>query len=180
MRPDAIVLRHLMSGPQLLARHVTCPIINAGDGCHEHPTQALLDLLTIRERRGDIAGLTVAIVGDLLHSRVGRSNLHALRALGATVRLVGPPTLVPREFKALGAEIHTNLAEGARDADVIMMLRIQRERMGANYFPSLDEYSHYYCLTGRRPPREAAGHHRIRADEPRPRDLERRPTGRTR
>jgi aspartate carbamoyltransferase catalytic subunit len=148
MRPDAIVLRHPMSGaPQLLARHVTCPIINAGDGCHEHPTQALLDLLTIRERRGDIAGLTVAIVGDLLHSRVGRSNLHALRTLGATVRLVGPPTLVPHEFRTLGAEIHTRLADGVRDADVIMMLRIQRERMGANYFPSLDEYSHYYCLT---------------------------------
>jgi aspartate carbamoyltransferase catalytic subunit len=148
MRPDAIVVRHPMSGaPQLLARHVTCPIINAGDGCHEHPTQALLDLLTIRERRGDIAGLTVAIVGDLLHSRVGRSNLHALRALGATVRVVGPPTLVPREFEQLGAEIHTSLADGVRDADVIMMLRIQRERMGSNYFPSLDEYSHYYCLT---------------------------------
>ena len=148
MRPDAIVLRHPMSGaPHLLARHTTCPIINAGDGCHEHPTQALLDLLTIRERRGQIAGLTVAIVGDLLHSRVGRSNLHALRTLGATVRLVGPPTLVPREFAALGAEIHTSLADGVRDADVVMMLRIQRERMGANYFPSLDEYSQYYCLT---------------------------------
>lgn len=131
----------------MLARHVSCAIINAGDGCHEHPTQALLDLLTIRERRGDIAGLTVAIVGDLLHSRVGRSNLHALRTLGARVRVVGPPTLVPREFAALGAEVHTRLADGVRDADVIMMLRIQRERMGSNYFPSLDEYSQYYCLT---------------------------------
>jgi aspartate carbamoyltransferase catalytic subunit len=137
-----------MSGaPHLLARHATCPIINAGDGCHEHPTQALLDLLTIRERRGEIAGLTVAIVGDLLHSRVGRSNLHALRALGANVRLVGPPTLVPREFARLGGEIHTSLGDGVRDADVIMMLRIQRERMGANFFPSLEEYSQYYCLT---------------------------------
>ena len=148
MRPDAIVLRHPMSGaPHLLARHVSCAIINAGDGCHEHPTQALLDLLTIRERRGDIAGLTVAIVGDLLHSRVGRSNLHGLRTLGARVRVVGPPTLVPREFAALGAEVHTRLADGVRDADVIMMLRLQRERMGSNYFPSLDEYSQYYCLT---------------------------------
>jgi aspartate carbamoyltransferase catalytic subunit len=148
MRPDAIVLRHPMSGaPHLLARHVSCPIINAGDGCHEHPTQALLDLLTIRERRGQIAGLTVAIVGDLLHSRVGRSNLHALMTLGATVRLVGPPTLVPREFAALGAEIHHGLTDGIRNADVVIMLRIQRERMGANYFPSLDEYSQYYCLT---------------------------------
>src|SRR6476659_9436406 len=148
MRPDAIVIRHPSSGAaHLLARHVTCPILNAGDGCHEHPTQALLDLLTIREHRGEIAGLTVAIVGDVLHSRVARSNLHALRALGATVRLVGPRTLVPRELAALGAELHTNLADGVRDADVIMMLRIQRERQGANYFPSLDEYSHYYCLT---------------------------------
>src|SRR5882672_8563029 len=123
MRPDAIVLRHPMSGaPHLLARHVTCPIINAGDGCHEHPTQALLDLLTIRERRGQIAGLTVAIVGDLLHSRVGRSNLHALRALGARVRLVGPPTLLPPEFASLGVELYPRLADGVREADVVMML----------------------------------------------------------
>jgi aspartate carbamoyltransferase catalytic subunit len=148
MRPDAIVVRHGMSGaPHLLARHVSCPIVNAGDGWHEHPTQALLDLLTIRERRGDVAGLTVAIVGDLLHSRVGRSNLHALRTLGATVRVVGPPTLVPREFAALGVELHARLADGVRDADVVMMLRIQRERMGSHFFPSLEEYAQYYCLT---------------------------------
>src|SRR5262249_2456140 len=94
-----------------------------------------------------IAGLTVAIVGDVLHSRVARSNLFALRTLGATVRLVGPPTLLPRELGAFGAELHTKLADGVRDADVVMMLRIQRERQGANFFPSLDEYSHYYCLT---------------------------------
>src|SRR5581483_1499378 len=148
MRPDAIVIRHPSSGAaHLLARHASCPILNAGDGCHEHPTQALLDLLTIREHRGDIAGLTVAIVGDVLHSRVARSNLHALRALGATVRLVGPPTLLPKETAALGAEVHHRLEDGVRDADVVMMLRIQRERQGANYFPSLDEYSQYYCLT---------------------------------
>src|SRR5436189_1963354 len=111
MRPDAIVVRHPASGAcHFLARHVTCPILNAGDGCHEHPTQALLDLLTIREHLGDVAGLTVAIVGDLLHSRVGRSNLHALLTLGARVRLVGPPTLLPREFAALGAELHYELA----------------------------------------------------------------------
>ncbi len=148
MRPDAIVLRHSQSGAAaLVARHVQCPVINAGDGCHEHPTQALLDLLTIRERRGDVDGLTVAIVGDLLHSRVGRSNLHALTTLGARVRLVGPPTLVPRDFEFLGAERYTDLAEGVRGADVIMMLRIQRERQDANLFPSLDEYARYFCLT---------------------------------
>jgi aspartate carbamoyltransferase catalytic subunit len=148
MRPDALVVRHPSSGAcHLLARYVTCPIINAGDGCHEHPTQALLDLLTIREHRGDPNGLTVAIVGDLLHSRVGRSNLHALRALGATVRLVGPPTLVPPEFATLGAELHTSLAEGVRDADVVMMLRLQRERQTGHYFPSVDEYAQYFCLT---------------------------------
>jgi aspartate carbamoyltransferase catalytic subunit len=148
MKPDAIVVRHPASGAcSLLARHVTCPIINAGDGCHEHPTQALLDCLTIREHRGAIGGLTVAIVGDLLHSRVGRSNVHALRALGARVRLVGPPTLLPAEFAQLGVELHPRLADGVRDADVIMMLRLQRERQGANFFPSLEEYAHYYCLT---------------------------------
>jgi len=148
MRPDALVVRHPLSGAcALVARHVTCPIVNAGDGCHEHPTQALLDCLTIREHRGQIAGLTVAVVGDLLHSRVGRSNVHALRALGATVRLVGPPTLLPPEFATMGCDVHTRLEDGVRDADVIMMLRIQRERLGGIFFPSLDEYSHYYCLT---------------------------------
>ena len=148
MRPDALVVRHPASGAcSLLARHVGCPIINAGDGCHEHPTQALLDCLTIREHRGTIAGLTVAIVGDLLHSRVGRSNVHALRALGARVRLVGPPTLLPPEFASLGVELHPRLADGVRDADVIMMLRIQHERQGANFFPTPEEYSQYYCLT---------------------------------
>jgi aspartate carbamoyltransferase catalytic subunit len=148
MRPDVIVVRHPASGAaHLVARHVSCAVVNAGDGCHEHPTQALLDLLTIRERRGDVAGLAVAIVGDLLHSRVGRSNLYALLTLGAKVRLVGPPTLLPREFAALGAELHHELASGVRGADVIMMLRIQRERQGANLFPSIEEYSHYFCLT---------------------------------
>jgi aspartate carbamoyltransferase catalytic subunit len=148
MRPDAIVVRHPSSGAcHLLARHVSCPILNAGDGCHEHPSQALLDLLTIRERRGTIGGLTVAIVGDLLHSRVARSNVYGLRALGAHVRVVGPPTLLPPEFEALGVERYTKLADGIRGADVIMMLRIQRERQGDNYFPSLEEYSRHFCLT---------------------------------
>lgn len=148
MRPDAIVVRHPASGaPDLLARHVDCPIINAGDGSHEHPTQALLDLLTIREHKGTIAGLTVAIVGDVLHSRVARSNLHALITLGAKVRFVGPPTLVPRGFAAMGAELFYNLEEGVRDADVVMMLRIQRERMNGKYFSSLYEYSRLYGLS---------------------------------
>ncbi len=184
MRPDAIVVRHPVVGRlHLLARHVACPIINAGDGCHEHPTQALLDLLTIREHRGDIAGLTVAIVGDLLHSRVARSNLHALRALGATVRLVGPPTLLPREFAALGASCTHDLAEGVRDADVIMMLRIQRERQGAQLLPEPRRVlAVLLSHRGRRPPGAAERHHPAPGtDEPRPRDRERRsPTGRTR
>src|SRR5437868_13525594 len=142
MSPDVVVVRHSSAGAsEILARSMKCSIVNAGDGCHEHPTQALLDLLTTREHRGDFAGLTVAIVGDVLHSRVARSNLFALKTLGATVRLVGPPTLLPRELATFGAEPHTNLADGVRDADVIMMLRIQRERQGANYFPTLDEYS---------------------------------------
>jgi len=150
MAPDVIVLRHPAAGAaHLVAQHVSCPVINAGDGCHEHPTQALLDFMTIREKRGEIAGLDVAIVGDLLHSRVGRSNLYGLLALGARVRLVGPPTLLPREFERLGATLYTDLVAGVRGADVIMMLRIQRERQRANMFPSLDEYSRYFCLTER-------------------------------
>ncbi len=148
MRPDAIVIRHPAAGaPQYLARSVPCPIINGGDGMHEHPTQALVDLLTIRERLGEIRGRTVAIVGDVLHSRVARSNAFALRALGAAVRLVGPRTLLPPELAVLGASLETDLSAGVRDADVVMMLRMQRERQGANFVPTLDEYSRYYCLT---------------------------------
>jgi aspartate carbamoyltransferase catalytic subunit len=149
MRPDAIILRHAASGaPHFLAARLACPIINAGDGAHEHPTQALLDLLTIRERKGRLEGLTVAIVGDILHSRVARSNLFALRTLGATVRLVGPPTLLPPELKAWG-ETTSDLHAGVRDADVVMMLRLQLERQGKNFFPTVDEYSRYFCLTQR-------------------------------
>jgi aspartate carbamoyltransferase catalytic subunit len=148
MRPDAIVIRHPASGaPHLLARYVSCPIVNAGDGTHEHPTQALLDLFTIREKKGRIAGLTVAILGDVLHSRVARSNLHGLRALGARVRLVGPPTLVPDEFRSFGAEVVHELEAGIEGADVVMVLRLQRERQGANYFPSLEEYSRLFGLS---------------------------------
>ncbi|MBX3027686.1 aspartate carbamoyltransferase catalytic subunit [bacterium] len=147
MRPDALIIRHPAAGAaRYLANRIECPVINAGDGAHEHPTQALLDLLTIRDHVGRLEGLTVAIVGDILHSRVTRSNVHALRALGNTVRLVGPPTLLPREAAALG-EVHHQLGSGVRGADVVMMLRLQRERQGRNYLPSLDEYARYFCLT---------------------------------
>jgi aspartate carbamoyltransferase catalytic subunit len=147
MRPDAIILRHAAAGAaHFLASRVDCPIINAGDGAHEHPTQGLLDALTIRERKGAIENLTVAIVGDILHSRVARSNVFALHALGATIRLVGPPTFIPPEMRAWG-DVTSNLCEGVRGADVVIMLRIQLERQGSNFFPSLDEYSRYFCLT---------------------------------
>ncbi len=147
MRPDALVIRHSAAGAaQFLARRIDCAVINAGDGAHEHPTQALLDLLTIRDRLGRLEGLTVAIVGDIAHSRVTRSNVHALRALGNEVRLVGPPTLLPPEAAHWG-EVHHDLHRGLRDADVVMMLRLQRERQGRNYLPSLDEYARYFCLT---------------------------------
>jgi len=146
MRPDCLVIRHAASGaPHFLSHRIDCPIVNAGDGTHEHPTQALLDLLTIRERLGRLSDLRVAIVGDILHSRVARSNVHALRALGAEVRLVGPPTFLPSEARAWG-EVSCDLRAAVRDVDVIMMLRIQRERQGTNFFPTLDEYSRYFCL----------------------------------
>jgi aspartate carbamoyltransferase catalytic subunit len=146
MRPDAIILRHAASGAaQFLADRVNCPIINAGDGAHEHPTQGLLDALTIRERKGAIEGLTVAIVGDVLHSRVARSNIFALRALGAKIRLVGPPTFLPPEMNAWG-EVTSDLHQGVAGADVIVMLRLQLERQGKHFFPTIDEYSRYFCL----------------------------------
>ncbi len=147
MRPDTIIVRHAAAGaPQFLSARLDCPIINAGDGAHEHPTQALLDMLTIRERKRRIDGLTVAIVGDILHSRVARSNVFALRALGARLRLVGPRTFLPPELRAWG-DTTSDLHEGVADADVIMMLRLQLERQGRNFFPTVDEYSRYFCLT---------------------------------
>lgn len=148
MAPDAIVIRHPAAGAaRFLAQVVPCPIINGGDGSHEHPTQALLDLLTIRQRKGGFEGLTVTIVGDILHSRVVRSNLYGLRTLGAKVRLVGPPTLLPAHFAEFGAELFTDLAAAVEGADVVMMLRIQSERQKGNFFPSLREYANYFCLT---------------------------------
>lgn len=148
MRPSAIVIRHPSSGaPHLLARLVDCPVINAGDGTHEHPTQALLDAMTMRERKGQIAGLTVAIVGDILHSRVARSNTFLLTALGAKVRLVGPPTLLPPDFQRWGVEVHTNLRSGLTGADVVMALRLQRERQDRNFLPSVEGYARHFCIT---------------------------------
>ncbi|GBD40862.1 Aspartate carbamoyltransferase [bacterium HR39] len=150
MHPDVLVVRHADSGAvELLARHVRCAVINGGDGRHEHPTQALLDALTIRRRKGRIEGLTVAICGDLLHSRVARSNILLLTRLGARVRLVGPPTLLPRTFAAYGVEVYHDMREGLRDADIVMMLRLQTERMRGSFVPSTREYFHFYGLTYR-------------------------------
>ncbi|HKO99853.1 MAG TPA: aspartate carbamoyltransferase catalytic subunit [Pyrinomonadaceae bacterium] len=153
MSPDCIVVRHSMAGaPQQLARMGTAPIVNAGDGSHEHPTQALLDALTIREHKGHIEGLKVAIIGDVLHSRVARSNVHLLTKLGATVSLAGPGTLVPEEFESLvdnGLHVEKRI-EGAIDgADVVMILRIQRERQDAAFFPSMREYAVHYGLNAK-------------------------------
>ena len=150
MAPDCIVLRHSMAGaPYHLAKICNASIVNAGDGAHEHPTQALLDALTIRERKGHIAGLKVAIIGDILHSRVARSNIHLLTKLGARVSVAGPGTMVPAEFAQLvdeGLRIESNVGDAVADADVIIILRIQRERQDAAFFPSLREYAVHYGL----------------------------------
>jgi len=151
MAPDMIVLRHAASGaPHQLARASRASVINAGDGTHEHPTQALLDGFTIRARKGRIAGLKVAIVGDLLHSRVLRSNVLLLRALGAEICVCGPPTLMPPGIEQFGVRATTRIDEAAEGADVIMMLRIQRERMQGHFVPSLREYFNVYGLTAER------------------------------
>ena len=148
MSPDVIVLRHRCAGaPHLLARLVRQSIINAGDGAHEHPTQALLDLMTIRTKKGTIAGLNVAIVGDIAHSRVARSNIYGLKKMGARVTVGGPATMLPRDMDQMGVRIHTSLEETIRGADVIIMLRVQLERHDQNIFPSLREYARYFCLT---------------------------------
>ena len=147
MGTDAVVIRHSWSGaPVNLARIVQGSVINAGDGTHEHPTQALLDAYTMRQRLGRIEGLKVTIVGDILHSRVARSNVHLLRTLGAEVTLVAPPTLLPTGVDAWPAEVSYDLDAVLPKSDVVMMLRVQRERMGAAYFPSAREYSRRYGL----------------------------------
>ena len=147
MRPDLIVVRHHAAGAvHLLARKVDCSVINAGDGAHEHPTQALLDALTIRRNKGKIRGLVVAICGDILHSRVARSNTILLNAMGAEVRVVGPATLIPPGIERMGVSVFTDMKEGLRDADIVMMLRLQRERMHGAFVPSVREYFRRYGL----------------------------------
>ncbi len=148
MKPDVIVIRHGSSGAvALIADKVDCPVLNAGDGRHEHPTQALLDALTIRRRKGHIQGLRIAICGDVLHSRVARSNILALTALGAEVRVVAPATLMPPAIEAMFVTLFTDMDEGIRDCDVVMMLRLQTERMEGGFVPSLREYHALYGLT---------------------------------
>ncbi len=148
MHPDFLVVRHQSSGAvELLSQQVSCAVINAGDGQHEHPTQALLDALTIRRHFGRLQSLTVAICGDVLHSRVARSNIHLLNAMGATVRVVAPSTLLPSGIANFGVDVYRNMAEGIRGADVVMMLRLQQERMSGAFVPSLREYYQFYGLT---------------------------------
>lgn len=148
MHPDVLVVRHSDSGSvHLLAEKVNCSVINAGDGSHEHPTQALLDALAIRRRLGrGLEGLVVAICGDIAHSRVARSNIHLLSIMGARVRAVAPPTLIPEGLERLGVEIHNDMSSGLNDADIIMMLRLQTERMRGSYVPSIREYYELYGL----------------------------------
>lgn len=148
MSPDCVVIRHAMAGaPHMLARALRSAIINAGDGAHEHPTQALLDLLTIRQKRGHLEGLAVAIVGDIAHSRVARSNIYGMRKTGMTVTVAGPPTLIPPGVEELGVKVTYRLEEAIRDVDIIMMLRLQQERMQAALIPSLREYARLWGLT---------------------------------
>jgi aspartate carbamoyltransferase catalytic subunit len=148
---DFMIIRHSSSGvPHLLSRHITASVINAGDGINEHPTQALLDAFTIKEKIGKIGGLKIAIVGDILHSRVAKSNIYLLTKFGAEVRLIGPPTLVPQELEALGVGVFHDINSGLKDVDVVMMLRIQMERQGKGFFPSILEYSKYWGLTEER------------------------------
>ena len=147
MKPDLIVIRHPYSGAvQLLSEKIDCSVINAGDGKHEHPTQALLDAMTVLRRKNRLSGLTVTICGDIAHSRVARSNIFLFGKLGNSIRLVGPATLVPDCFKEFGVEVFNNMREGLKGADVVMMLRLQKERMDGGYVPSEREYFHFYGL----------------------------------
>ena len=147
MHPDVLVIRHSSAGAAaLLSQKVSCAVINAGDGQHEHPTQALLDALTIRRAKGRLSGITVAICGDVLHSRVARSNIILLNAMGARVRVVAPPTLLPSGSADMSVEVFHDMEEGLKGADVVMMLRLQRERMSGSFVPSVREYYRFYGL----------------------------------
>ncbi len=149
MNPDIIVIRHSSTGaPHLIARHVRAGVVNAGDGINEHPSQALLDLFTIREKKGRIEGLKVVIMGDISHSRVARSNVLGLRKMGAEVTISGPPTMMPDKAESLGVKVVNDPREAVKDKDVIMVLRIQLERQGKNLFPSLREYAAYFGVNG--------------------------------
>jgi len=147
MRPDILVVRHHAAGAvELLAQKVDCSVVNAGDGAHQHPTQALLDALTIRRAKGRISGLTVCVCGDIKHSRVARSNISVLNTLGARVRVIAPSTLLPPKIDRLGVEVFTDMNAGLEGADIVMMLRLQRERMQGSYVPSTREYYHFFGL----------------------------------
>ena len=147
MHPDVLIVRHPDSGAvNLLSQKVDCAVVNAGDGSHEHPTQALLDAVTIRRRRGRIEGLMVAICGDVQHSRVARSNIHLLTTLGARVRVIAPPTLMPSGIDRMGVEAFTDMRRGLEDCDIVMMLRLQTERMQGSYVPSIREYFRFFGL----------------------------------
>jgi aspartate carbamoyltransferase catalytic subunit len=151
MHADVLVVRHPFSGGvELLSQKVNCAVINAGDGSHEHPTQALLDALTIRRRKGRLDGLVVAICGDVLHSRVARSNIHLMNIMGARVRVVAPPTLLPAETERLGVEVFHDMERGIADCDIVMMLRLQSERMHGSFVPSMREYFHFWGLDYRK------------------------------
>ena len=147
MNPDVIILRHSSSGaPHVFAKKLKASVINAGDGINEHPTQALLDLYTIREKKGAFKGLKVAIIGDIAHSRVARSDIIGLRKLGAHVTVSGPPTMIPREIEAMGVSVFNDPAVAVRGCDVVMLLRVQLERQSRLLFPSIREYSSFFCL----------------------------------
>jgi len=147
MQPDVLVVRHNDAGAvKLLSEKVNCGVINAGDGPHEHPTQALLDALTIKRRKKRIAGLKVAICGDIMHSRVARSNIHLLNTLGAEVRIIAPATLIPKDIESLGVEVFYDMKSGLKNIDIIIMLRLQLERMSGSFVPSIREYFKFYGL----------------------------------
>jgi aspartate carbamoyltransferase catalytic subunit len=147
MDPDCVIVRHSVAGvPKRIADVLGAPVINAGDGAHEHPTQALLDMMTVQQEKGRIDGLTVAIVGDIAHSRVARSNIYGFRKMGAEVRVAAPPTMIPAEVEALGVKAYTSLREALEGADVVMALRIQTERLVGSWFPSVREYTATFGL----------------------------------